>query len=212
MIDLFTVKLNGEYDEIGATPTINEGLFLCDLTGDKYTIGYSYQITDNEAVRVDTVADYKIQRAIYPTIQSVCNWLNNWFTAPKHSCGCSDALPFMPKEEIKTGDLVKAESNGSCFVGYATVQDDVITVDNPLFNPETKYTYSVINLPPDVEQAISQMIYYDVFTRGTVDGLKSENIGNYSYTLEDTVIGSLAYPHALVAGLEMNYRKVRFVQ
>ena len=212
MFDLFTVKLNGEYDEIGAIPTINEGLFLCDLTGEKYTRGYSYQITDNETVRVDIAADYKIQRAIYPTIESVCNWLNNWFTAPKHSCKCSDTLLFMPKEVIKTGDLVKAQSNGTYFIGYATVQDDVITVDNPLFNPETKYTYSVINLPPDVEQAISQMIYYDIFTRGTIDGLKSENIGNYSYTLEDTSIGSLAYPYALVAGLEMNYRRLRFVQ
>lgn len=212
MIDLFTVKLNGEYDEIGAIPTINEGLFLCDLTGDKFTRGYSYQITDNEAVRVDIAADYKIQNAIYPTIQSVCTWLNNWFTTPKHSCGCSDALPFMPKEVIKTGDLVKVESNGTYFIGYATVQDDVITVDNPLFNPETKYTYSVMNLPPDVEQTISQMIYYDIFTRGTIDGLKSENVGNYSYTLEDTSIGSLAYPYALVAGLEMNYRRLRFVQ
>lgn len=212
MIDLFMVKLNGEYDEIGPTPTITEGLFLCDTTGDKYTRGYSYQVTDNEAVRVDTVADYKINQAIYPTIQSVCNWLNNWFTVPKPKKYCCDCLPYMPKIEIKTGDLVKAESNDSCFIGYATVQDDVITVDNPLFNPETEYNYSIINLPQDVELAISQMIYYDIFTRGTVDGLKSENIGNYSYTLEDVTVGSLAYPYALVSGLEMNYRRVRFVQ
>lgn len=212
MIDLFSVKLNGEYDDIGATPTIEAGLFLCDTTGEKYTRGYSYQITDNNAVRVDMVTDYKIQKAILPTIQSVCIWLNNWFGVSKSKKYCCDNLPYMPKVIVKTGDLVKAEYNGVCFVGYATVQDGVITVDNPLFNSETNYSYSVINLPQDVEQAISQMIYYDVFTRGTVDGLKSESIGNYSYTLEDVTIGSLAYPSAIVSALDVNYRRLRFVQ
>lgn len=212
MIDLFSVKLNGEYDEIGAEPTINAGSFLCDTTEEDYTRGYSYQIDSDGAVRVDAGADYKIQKAINTTIQSVCTWLNNWFSPPKSKNYYCDCLPYMPKIVIKTGDLVKAEAAGSCFVGYATVKDDVITLDNPLFNPEIAYIYSVINLPPDVEQAISQMIYYDVFTRGTIDGLKSESIGNYSYTREDVTVGSLAYPFALVSALDVNYRRLRFVQ
>lgn len=214
MIDLFSVKLNGEYDEIGANPTINEGLFLCDTTGEDYTRGYSYQVDNDGANRVNQSGDYKIQKAIYPTIQSVCTWLNNWFapTGPKQKNCCCDCLPYMPKILIKTGDLVKAESEGICFVGYATVQNDVITVDNPLFNPENQYAYSLMNLPPDVERAINQMIYYDVFTRGTIDGLKSESIGNYSYTLEDATVGSLAYPSAIVSVLDVNYRRLRLVQ
>lgn len=214
MIDLFSVKLNGEYDDIGTVPTINEGLFLCDTTGEEYTRGYGYQIDNDGSVRMNQAADYKIQKAICPTIQSVCTWLNNWFAPaqPKQKNCCCDCLPYMPKIVIKTGDLVKAESEGICFVGYATVQDDVITVDNPLFNPEIQYIYSIINLPQDVEQAISQMIYYDVFTRGTVDGIKSETVGNYSYSLEDVSVGSLAYPSAIVSALDVNYRRLRFVQ
>ncbi len=210
MIDLFSVKLNGEYDDIGATPTINEGVFLCDTTGEDYTRGYSYQIDNDGATRVNQAGDYKIQKAIYSTIQSVCTWLNNWFDKPFQKCGCQGLTGIKPLPQ--TRDLVKAESKGICFVGYATIQDGIISVDNPLFNPEIQYIYSVINLPQDVEQAISQMIYYDVFTRGTVDGLKSESIGNYSYTLEDVTVDSLSYPSAVVSALDVNYRRLRFVQ
>ena len=68
-----------------------------------------------------------------------------------------------------------------------------------------------MHLPEDVESIIASMIYYDVFTRGEIDGLKSENIGNYSYTKEDVTVGSLSYPSEIVAGLETTYKKVRFV-
>lgn len=174
MIDLFSVKLNGEYDEIGATPTIENGLFLCDTDGEYegkiYRRGYSYQIGDPTVHRIETVQDYKIEKAIIPTIISVCNWLNNWFMpVPKHCCKAD----FKPCDE----DFIKG-----------------------------------IKLPCDVEQAISHMIYYDIYTRGTVDGIKSENIGNYSYIKSDVTVGSLAYPSELVGALELNYRKVRFVQ
>lgn len=216
MIDLFSVKLNGEYDEIGATPTIENGLFLCDTTGETYTRGYSYEITEGEAKRVDTVQDYKIEKAIIPTILSVCNWLNNNFFVHKLNCTCIK-LPIY-EQNIKDGDLVCVLSKNlylppeQLFIGYATVKDGKITVDNPEFNPETEYTYLKMHLPADVEQTISQMIYYDVFTRGTIDGLKSESIGNYSYTLEDVTVGSLAYPSAIVSALDVNYRRLRFVQ
>ncbi len=208
MIDLFSVKLNNNYDEIGATPTIENGTFLCDTTSENYNRGYSYQITNGNAVRIEAAPDYKIKNAIYPTIQSVCEWLNNWFKL-KINCKCCGDVS---TPDIKTGDLVQAKYDCQTFIGYATVTDGVITLDNPLFNPDIDYTYYIMALPQDFELAISQMIFYDVFTRGTVDGLKSESVGNYSYTLEDTYIGSLAYPKALISGLEANYRKLRFVQ
>lgn len=216
MIDLFSVKLNGEYDEIGATPTIENGLFLCDTTSEEYTRGYSYEITEGEAKRVDTVQDYKIEKSVIPTILSVCKWLNNDFfvySLNGHCCG----MP-LPETKVETGDLVCVLSKNlyflseQLFIGYATVKDGKIIVDNPEFNPETEYTYWKIHLPPDVEQAISQMVYFDVYTRGTVDGLKSESIGSYSYTKNDVAVGSLAYPSELVGALELNYRKVRLVQ
>lgn len=208
MIDLFSVKLNGEYDEIGAVPTIENGLFLCDTTSENYTRGYSYQITDGNAERVETVTDYKIQHAIYPTIQSVCGWLNNWFMKPKRCCNNW----FEETDSgIKTGDLLYVKQYYP-FVGYATVTDGNITLDNENWNTDEDYIYHIMHVPQDFELAISQMIYYDMFTRGTVDGLKSESVGSYSYTKDDVTVGTLAYPKALISGLDANYKRLRFVQ
>ena len=86
MIDLFSVKLHGEYDEIGALPSLENGTFLCSDTLSEYGCnccgfvrGFFYQITNGKATRIETSKDFKIQNSIYLTIQSVCEWLNNWF-------------------------------------------------------------------------------------------------------------------------------------
>ena len=207
MIDLFLIKLNGEYDDIGATPNIQNGLFLCDTTGETYTRGYSYQITDGNAARIDSVKDYKIKQSIYPTIQSVCEWLNNWFFTKKDcKFGC------VYHNVFTTGDLVKIIDSNPQFVSYVTVTENSVIVDNELFDAGIHFKMVKMAVPQDFEAAISKMIYYDVYTRGTVDDLKSENIGSYSYTKNETTIGSLAYPAELVSGLEANYKKIRFVQ
>lgn len=233
MIDLFSVKLNGlNYDEIGATPTIDNGLFLCDTTGNDYVRGYTYQVTkhgnDKVVTRFDAVSDYRIQQAIYPTIQNVCEWLNNWFVIKRNyedfyrgniygAGGAYHEVPTLPQNgnlcKIRvTDDWNYISIYSFFFVSYVIVNNGVITADNPKFKQGETYFYYVMHLPQDVEKAISSLIYYDVYTRGTVDDLKSENVGNYSYTKEDVHIGSLAYPSVLIAGLEACYRKVRFVQ
>jgi len=234
MIDLFSVKFNGQYDEIGAMPTINNGLFLCDetVTCDcncgGFVKGYTYQIVDGVPERVGQADDYKISKLIYPTIQNVCEWLNNWFTIKRNysdyfrgelygATGSYHELAQFPQ----TGDLCKIRVTDDWnyistyniyFVSYVTVDNGVVTSDNPQFKEGVTYFYYIMHLPTDVEKAISHLIYYDVFTRGMVDDLKSESTGNYSYSKEDVHIGSLAYPSALVAGLEACYRKVRFTQ
>ena len=232
MIDLFNIKLNGQYDEIGATPTINEGLFLCSQTGDNYTKGYSYQITtvngNLTADRVDAVNDYKTQQAIYPTIHNVCEWLNNWFTIRRnysnfwqgaYNYGSSGQWHDVPQQP-STGDLCKVRTTdiweyvdlyNFFFVSYVTVDNEGnITCDNPKFNAGQQYFYYVMHLPEDVEKAICSMIFYDINIRD-IDGLKSESIGNYSYTKEDVTVGSMAYPPELIAGIETTYKKVKFV-
>lgn len=208
MIDLFSVKLNNNYDEIGATPTIENGTFLCDTTSENYTKGYSYQITNGNAERIETTQDYKIKNAIYPTIQSVCEWLNNWFIS---YCTCPRTA-FDNPVIYKTGQLCKVYYDKNFYApSYITVENDVITYDNSIIEAG-KHRNDIMHVPQDFELAISQMIFYDVFTRGTVDGLKSESVGNYSYTKDDVTVGTLAYPKALISGLEANYRKLRFVQ
>ena len=54
------------------------------------------------------------------------------------------------------------------------------------------------------------MISYDVFNRGVPDDLKSENIGSYSYTKADYLIGSMAYPSEIVLALE-SFKRVKFL-
>lgn len=233
MIDLFSIKIHGVFDEIGASPSISEGLFLCDTTSQNYVKGYTYQIATVEnqqtATRIDAVNDYKIQQNIYPTIQNVCEWLNNWFTIKRnyadfwtrtYNYGSSGSWHEVPQTP-SNGDLCKVRTTmdweyideyNYFFVSYVTVDNEGhITCNNPKFKEGQNYFYYIMHLPEDVEKAISQMIYYDVYTRGEIDGLKSENIGNYSYTLEDELIGSLAYPKAIAAGLETTYKKIRFV-
>lgn len=228
MIDLFSIKLNGQYDDIGCEPQIQNGTFLCCQTGNYYQKGYSYQITNSQPQRIETVQDCKIINAIYPTIHNVCEWLNNWFTIRRNysdfwqgsynygSSGQWHDVPQFPSN----GDLCKVRTTmyweyaslyNFFFVSYVQVNGDTVTCDNPKFNPAQNYFYYIMHLPEDVERAISSMIYYDVFTRGEVDGLKGENIGNYSYTKEDVTVGSLAYPSELVACLETTYKKVKFV-
>lgn len=232
MIDLFSIKLNGKYDEIGAIPTISEGVFLCDTTGEDFIKGYTYKIssisTGTTAERINAVDDYKIQKNIYPTIQNVCEWLNNWFTIRRNfeeffqgniygSGGAWHEIAQFPQ----SGDLCKIRVTDDWnyistynifFLSYVTVNNGVVSADNPRFKSNVTYFYYPMYLPEDVEKAISQMIYYDIFEREAFSDLKSENIGNYSYTKEDVYIGSLAYPKELIAGLEANYRKLRFIQ
>lgn len=229
MIDLFSVKMNGEYDEIGVTPSISDGTFLCSETFGSYKKGYSYSISNNcDIKRIEQATDLKIQSSIYSTIQSVCEWLNNWFIIRRNYSnfynrayedygGGWHEVPQFPT----TGDLCKIRTTDDwnfvslysfVFVSYVTVDGETVTANNPRFNPNETYFYYIMHLPQDVELAISKMLYYDAFTRGTVDGIKSENVGNYSYNLEDITIGSLAYPKELIAGIETNYKRLRFIQ
>lgn len=233
MIDLFSIKLNGTYDEIGAVPTISEGLFLCDTTSENFVRGYTYKITTNsthiDAERVDAVTDYKIEKAIYPTITNVCEWLNNWFTLKYNYnnqfaygnyglTGAFHEVATLPKN----GDLCKIRYTDNWdmvsaysfyFVSYVSINEQgVISADNPQFESGHTYFYYPMHLPDAVEKAISDLIYYDYYTRGVADDIKSENIGNYSYTKHDVTIGTLAYPYELIAGIDTSYRKMRFVQ
>ena len=232
MIDLFSVKLNGQYDDIGAEPTIENGLFLCDTTGNDYIKGYSYQITtsngETNAERVEAVTDYRINQAILPLIQNTCEWLNNWFVLRFNyrnnyaygEYGASGAYHEMPQIPT-TGDLCKIRVTdnwdipslyNTYFASYVTVTENGITGNSPLYKNGEMYFYYIMRLPLDVERAISSMIYFDIFERGTVSELKSESVGNYSYTKEDVFIGALAYPKELISGLEACYKKVRFIQ
>jgi len=82
MIDLYNVKLNGEYDFIQASAPTTSGTWLCTQTSTAYVKGATYKVTAGTPAtitRIDAGKDVKILSAIYPTIQEVCQYLNNFF-------------------------------------------------------------------------------------------------------------------------------------
>ena len=238
MIDLFSVKLNKDYDFIQAEIPTGSGTWLCTETNGDYVKGYSYDVVEGVATRIEQSKDYLIKNSIYSTIESVCSYLNNMFfvknlaaTFPMYwDCITLQDFPYdynyiytsgsltfdngkiSPVSNINTGDLIYVYGQRNRFFSYVTgVETNSVTVDNTaMVNTTEPATIFVSGLPASVEKIITQMISYDVFDREAPTDLQSEHIGNYSYTKADYMIGSVAYPAEIVSGLE-SFKRVRFV-
>ena len=237
MIDLFSVKLNKDYDFIQTEVPTGSGTWLCTETNGDYVKGYSYEVVEGVATRIEQSKDYLINNAIYPTIESVCSYLNNMFfvknlaaTFPMYwDCITLQDFPYdynyiytsgsltfkdgviSPVSNINAGDLIYVCGQRNRFFSYVTgVETNSVTVDNTaMVNTTEPAEMFLIGLPPSVEKIINQMISYDTFDRETPNDLQSEHIGNYSYTKADYLIGSIAYPSEIVSGLE-SFKRVRF--
>ena len=237
MIDLFSVKLNKDYDFIQAEVPAGSGTWLCSETNGDYVKGYSYEVVEGVATRIEQSKDYLINNSIYPTIESVCSYLNNMFfvknlaaTFPMYwDCMTLQDFPYdynyiytsgsltfdngkiSPVSNINVGDLIYVCGQRNRFFSYvSTVEENSIVVDNQsMVNITEPAGIFVVGLPQSVQNIISKMISYDVFDREAPTDLQSEHIGNYSYTKADYLIGSMAYPSEIVSGLE-SFKRVRF--
>lgn len=237
MIDLFSVKLNKDYDFIQAEVPTSSGTWLCTETNGDYTKGYSYDVVEGVATRIEQSKDYLINNSIYSTIESVCSYLNNMFFVKNlvatfpilWDCLTLQVFPYdynyiytsgsltfdngkiSPVSNINVGDLIYVCGQRNRFFSYVTgVEESSVTVDNPaMVNTTEPAMVFVTGLPQSVQNIISKMISYDVFDRETPNDLQSEHIGNYSYTKADYLIGSMAYPSEIVSGLE-SFKRVRF--
>ena len=237
MIDLFSVKLNKDYDFIQTEVPAGSGTWLCSETNGDYVKGYSYEVVEGVAARIEAKEDYLINNSIYPTIENVCSYLNNMFFVKNLAASfpmywdcitlqdfpydynyiyTSGSLTFnngviSPVSNINTDDLIYVCGQRNRFFSYvSTTEDSSVTVDNSAFVDCTEpAAIFVSGLPQSVEKIITQMISYDTFDRETPNDLQSEHIGNYSYTKADYLIGSMAYPSEIVSGLE-SFKKVRF--
>ena len=236
MIDLFSVKLNNNYDFIQAERPEENGSWLCSETSGNYIKGYSYEVTDGKTKRIEAKEDYLINNAIYPTIESVLNYLNNLFYIKNPGfngslwCDCFPYSPdyynylynwgsltfsggkISPVANINQGDLIHVVGERNRFFSYVTaVNGETISIYNASLVSCTEIAYIFVSgLPQSIEKIISQMISYDVFNRGVPDDLKSETVGSYSYTKADYLIGSMAYPAEIVSSL-VNFKKARFL-
>lgn len=237
MIDLFSVKLNKDYDFIQAEVPAGSGTWLCSATNGDYVKGYSYEVIEGVATRIEAKEDYLINNSIYSTIESVCSYLNNMFfvknlaaTFPMYwDCITLQDFPYdynyiytsgsltfdngkiSPVSNINAGDLIFVCGQRNRFFSYvSTVEENSIVVDNQsMVNITEPAGIFVVGLPQSVQNIISKMISYDVFDREAPNDLQSEHIGNYSYTKADYLIGSMAYPSEIVSGLE-SFKRVRF--
>ena len=238
MIDLFSVKLNKDYDFIQAEVPAGSGTWLCSETNGVYVKGYSYDVVEGVATRIEIKEDYLINNSIYSTIESVCSYLNNMFFVKNLAASfpmywdcitlqdfpydynyiyTSGSLTFdngviSPVGNINTGDLIYVYGQRNRFFSYVTgVEENSIVIDNQsMVNITEPAAIFVVGLPQSVEKIIAQMISYDTFDRETPNDLQSEHIGNYSYTKADYLIGSMAYPSEIVSGLE-SFKRVRFI-
>ena len=237
MIDLFSVKLNKDYDFIQAEVPTGSGTWLCSETNGDYVKGYSYEVVEGVATRIEAKEDYLINNSIYSTIENVCSYLNNMFfvknlaaTFPMYwDCITLQDFPYdynyiytsgsltfnngviSPVSNINTGDLIYVYGQRNRFFSYVSdVEENSIVIDNQsMVNTTEPAAVFVVGLPQSVEKIITQMISYDVFDREAPTDLQSEHIGNYSYTKADYLIGSMAYPAEIVSGLE-SFKRVRF--
>lgn len=234
MIDLFSVKLNKDYDFIQAEVPTGSGTWLCSETNDDYIKGYSYEVTEGVTTRIEQNQDFKIQNSIYAVIENVIAYLNNAFYIKNLNYNsslfcdclldsgyynfvfCGGSLTFKdgqisPVHNLSKNDLIHVIGGRNRFFSYVTdVQDDTITVDNQNFVNCTEKAYILVSgIPQSVQKIISQMINYDIFYRDVPNDLQSEHIGNYSYTKANYLIGSMAYPSEIVGGLE-TFKKVSF--
>ena len=238
MIDLFSVKLNKDYDFIQAEVPTGSGTWLCSETNGDYVKGYSYEVVEGVATRIEAKEDYLINNSIYSTIENVCSYLNNMFfvknlaaTFPMYwDCITLQDFPYdynyiytsgsltfnngviSPVSNINTGDLIYVYGQRNRFFSYvSTTEENSIVIDNQsMVNTTEPAAVFVTGLPQSVQNIISKMISYDVFNREAPNDLQSEHIGNYSYTKADYLIGSMAYPSEIVSGLE-SFKRVRFV-
>lgn len=237
MIDLFSVKLNKDYDFIQAEAPAGSGTWLCTETNGDYVKGYSYEVVEGVATRIEQSKDYLINNSIYSTIESVCSYLNNMFfvenlaaTFPMiWDCLTLQVFPYdykyiytsgsltfdngkiSPVSNINAGDLIFICGQRNRFFSYvSTVEKNSIVIDNQsMVNITEPAAVFVTGLPQSVQNIISKMISYDVFNREAPNDLQSEHIDNYSYTKADYLIGSMAYPAEIVSGLE-SFKRVRF--
>lgn len=151
MIDLFSVKLNKGYDFIQAEVPAGSGTWLCSETNGDYTKGYSYDVIEGVATRIEAKEDYLINNSIYSTIESVCSYLNNMFfvknlanTFPMFwDCITLQDFPYdynyiytsgsltfdngkiSPVNNINTDDLIYVYGQRNRFFSYVTYVDAI---------------------------------------------------------------------------------------
>jgi len=204
------------------------------------TRGYTYTYTTTW-VRSEAGNDVKITKGLLPTISNTLKWLNNYFYVTDQvaidsqnfdTLGCGsvdnyirvedDAMVFNADGKIETtdtiefivGDLVHIQQavRNQGKVGYLSALGSVdFTLDRTLTADTSYGVVYLTQIPEDVEDIISKMIWYDIYQRDlTQDGaINTESEGSYSVSYDTAnPISGILYPKGTITGL-LQYKQVK---
>lgn len=129
-ITLFEVKKYNDYDFIAETQPTTDGTWL------KISDGTSYDIVNGVATQIEQSQDFLIMDAIYPTLDNVCNYLNNYFyvlrqTQEKYTYSWrfqDSYAPYAPQRQ----DINNYESD-SAFYSFNATNKTVDGIDENVF-------------------------------------------------------------------------------
>jgi len=112
------------------------------------------------------------------------------------------------EDSFKIGDTIYIQgsrrNDGYYTISALDIALQKITVQEEVINEMSNTFIYLCVVPEGILDIIAEMVYYDVIKKPQLSGLRSETIGTYSYTKENSG-NSLHYPDDLLSGLE-SYR------
>lgn len=172
MIDLFNIKKYNEYDFIQSTVPTVSSTWLCSESNGSYVKGYSYNVQIGAEqptptviiTRIEVQEDSKIQSAIYPTIESVCQYLNNYFPVKRQAndlyatneyiCGLNITESRELSKYLATYGNYLFQNNQINGVQQLFLKDDLIRLQNAVRNNYISYVTAVTGTTITVDNAL----------------------------------------------------------
>jgi len=113
-----------------------------------------------------------------------------------------DALYGSLTDTFAAGDtvLVSGTRRNNGYYTLATVAAGVLTVSEALADEVAPSFLFFVDVPAAFTQLLGKLVWYDLYTRASVGGLKSERVGTYSFTVQDADT-ALGYPSDITGGL-----------
>lgn len=143
------------------------------------------------------------------TIFTYESMFSNWqFEAVDSDTFCITALTTLYgnlEDSFKVDDTIyisgSRRNDGYFTIASIDLDNNKIYVDEELESGIANAFIYLCNVPSSVIQIAADMVWYDLTVRSKMKGLKSEKVGTYSWTAQDSING-IDYPSNVTAGLE----------
>lgn len=175
---------------------------------------YDDFITDMETIVLDDIVHY-CKNSFVRSTQYYWTDLVSFSTSTGLNTILSSDTEYDYTEFFAAGNAIKVVDSfqNNAYYSVNEVGTTYIIV-NESITSETSSTGKFptiwrVDFPKDLPFIASRMISYQIDVQGK-SGLISESLGDYSYTLGDTLAGSNSYPSNVLNGLT-KYRKMRML-